>query len=109
MAPPAVRFFIPSIKKSELESTYTDMIAAIKYQFNWKVTDRRIVSLTYLHDRRKVTARVGEPEQFEHHYVVVAIFEAGNYLVVTRSPNGKPGPTIVVNTAEGSEVVDFVK
>ena len=108
MAPPAVRFFIPSVKKSELEASYAAMIAAIKYQFNWKATDRRIVSLTYLHDRRKVTARVGEPEQFEHHYIVVAIFEAGMYLVVTRSPNGKPGPTIVVNAAEVSEVVDFI-
>ena len=108
MAPPAVRFFIPSVKKSELESSYTDMIAAIKYQFNWKVSERRIQSLTYLHDRRKVVARVGEPEQFEHHYIVVAIFEAGMYLVVTRHPNGNPGPTIVVNTAEVSEVVDFL-
>jgi hypothetical protein len=84
------------------------MIAAIKYQFNWKATERRILSLSYLHDRRKVVARVGEREQFEHHFEVVAIFEAGMYLVVTRLPNGKPGPTIVVNTAEVTEVVDFL-
>jgi hypothetical protein len=84
------------------------MIAAIKYQFNWKATERRILSLSYTRDRRNIVARVGEREQFEHHFEVVGIFEAGMYLVVTRLPNGNPGPTIIVNTAEVTEVIDFL-
>jgi hypothetical protein len=103
-----VDFFIPRVKKSEQAAAYEAMIAAIKYQFNWRVNERRVMSMTYLHDRRTVVARVGEREQFEHHFEIVAIFEAAMYLVVTRLPNGNPGPTILVNNAEVTEVVDFL-
>lgn len=102
-----VAFFIPHVKKRDYETNYEAMIAAIKYQLNWPVTPRRISSLTYIHDNKMITAKVGERERLEHTYEIVAIMEASLYIIVTRNAAGEAGPTILVNDKEVAKITDF--
>jgi hypothetical protein len=102
-----IKFFIPHLRKPKYESAYDEMKAAIKYQMNWTVTNRRIESLTYVSNRRQLTARIGEFGKIESQYEVVAILEAALYIIVTITRHGEPGPSILVNTSDVISVQDF--
>ena len=82
-------------------------MAALKDQLGWKLTDRRIYSLHYLHDKKESFLQVGEVEPQERRYQVMAIFESNAYIVFTRTPDGYSGTTILVDKTEVIAAVDF--
>jgi hypothetical protein len=100
-------FFIPGMKRHQYEGAYESMKAVVKYQMGWTVKDRRIESLTYSSGKKTITAKVGEFGAIEHRHEVAAIMEASLYLIMTKTPAGEPGPTILVDPKEVLEVHDF--
>lgn len=102
-----MQFFIPQAKKAEYEVQYQAIIDALKDQFRWTINDRKIFSLSYLHDKKDYTVEVGRLEPLENRYETVAILESSTYLVFTRTKSGAPGVTILVNKDEAQSVVDF--
>lgn len=79
----------------------------LKEQLRWPITDRRIASLRYVHDKKVCTATVGQLENQNHRYEIVAIYESSLYIVYTRAPNGAAGVTILVAKEEVTDVEDF--
>ena len=55
-----MKFFVPAATKRTAEDEYQKISAAVKDQFGWKNSDRRIYSLKYVHDRKRYHAAVGE-------------------------------------------------
>ncbi len=102
-----IKFFVPRVKKADMEIAYQAMIASIVDQFKWTVLPRRIESIKYRRDRKVYTAKVGSMEMQEQYYEVVAIFEASVYIVVTRTAKGEVGPSILVGTDEVMQVNNF--
>ncbi len=85
------------------------MIDFLQEQLHWKITDRRIFRLGYIHDKKAYTAEVGQLEPLEHCYEIQAIFESNAYLVFTKAKSGGSGVTILVNRDEAQSVVEFDK
>lgn len=104
---PNINFFIPHTQTRNYEAAYESLKDAVTYQMGWKATDRRIESLTYTSNKKTLTARIGELEQIEHQYEVVAILEAALYVVVTKTKSGLAGPTYLVNTNDVVDIHDF--
>jgi hypothetical protein len=102
-----ISFFVPHTKRSQYEVAYDAMKAAVKYQMGWSVSDRRIESLTYTSNKKKVTARIGEQGQVEHQCEVAAILEGPLYIIVTIKKSGEQGPTVLVSTQDVIELHDF--
>jgi hypothetical protein len=102
-----MNFHIPHTRRSNYEAAYDAIKSAIKYQMGWSVSDRRIESLTYVSNRKKLTARVGEIGKIEHQFEVSAILEGPLYIVATTTKDGAPGPTILVDTKDVLEIQDF--
>jgi hypothetical protein len=100
-------FSIPHTKKSDYESAYETIKNGIKYQMGWTVSERRIESITYISNRRKLTATVGELGRIEHQHQVAAILEGPLYIIATISKSGLPGPLILVDTKDVLEIEDF--
>ena len=100
-------FHIPHTKRSQYEAAYEDIKSGIKYQMGWAVSSRRIESLTYVSNRRKLTARVGELGRVEHQHQVAAILEGPLYIIVTKAKNGAPGPMVLIDTKDVLEIQDF--
>jgi len=100
-------FSIPHTKKSQYESAYETIKSGIKYQMGWAVSDRRIESLIYVSNRRKLTATVGELGRVEHQHQVAAILEGPLYTIATITKTGLPGPLILVDTKDVLEIHDF--
>jgi len=73
-----VKFFIPHAKdKKEAEKVFQGIKKFTKKSVGWDATDRRIFSLTYLHDRKKYHSEVGKPDDRVNEEVV-AILESGS-------------------------------
>lgn len=98
---------MPQAEKGNTEANYQAIVAQIKDQLGWKLTERRIFSLHYLHDKKEFTVQVGELVPREHRFQVVAIFESNAYVVFTRTPEGYSGTTILVDKNEVIAAVDF--
>ncbi len=102
-----LRFFVPQAKRGDFEAVYQGIIAQVKDQLGWKISDRRIYSLRHLHDKREFLTEVGELEPHEHRYQVMAILESNAYIVFTRTTDGHSGTTILVDKTEALAVTDF--
>jgi hypothetical protein len=102
-----MKFFVPQAKPSEYEAAYGAIIATLKDQFGWKISDRRIASLHHIHDKREFRTEVGELDPHEHRYQVMAIFESNAYIVFTKTPDGFNGTTILVDKTEVLAASDF--
>src|SRR5689334_7653973 len=102
-----MKFFMPQAERSNTEASYQAILASLKSQLGWKITDRRIYSLHYLHDKKEHSLQVGELEPQERRYQVMAIFESNAYIVFTRTPDGYSGTTILVDKTEVLAAVDF--
>ena len=98
---------MPQADKGNTEATYQAIVAQVKDQLGWKLSERRIYSLHYLHDKKEYTVQVGELVPREHRFQVLAIFESNAYVVFTRTPDGYSGTTILVDKNEALGVVDF--
>jgi ABC-type phosphate/phosphonate transport system substrate-binding protein len=102
-----MKFFIPDTKPADTQEAYQGIAKLLKEQLRMPITDRRIYSLSYTHDKRKWRAVVGEREEQEDRYDIVAIFEAKPYIVFTRAQNGGQGLTIMVNPDEITAIEYF--
>lgn len=104
-----MKFFIPHTKKAETEGAYQGMAEALKNQFRMPIDERRIFSLSYINSRKKWHAQVGQMEEQEGRYKILAIFESKPYIVVTQAKNGDQGLTILVDKTEVTAVEEFDK
>ncbi|MDP4038419.1 MAG: hypothetical protein Q8P54_00400 [bacterium] len=102
-----MQFFIPHTPKTNQLATYQSIIDAIKYQLGCKITDRKIYSLRYTHDKKDYSAIVGQLEQIENRYKVLAIIEANLYVVFARAVRTHDILTILVNKDEVHTIEDF--
>ncbi len=100
-------FFVPQTKAGQAEAVYNDLAAQVKSQLRWAITERRIFSLAYTHDKKARSIAVGQQERQEHHYEVAAIFESNVFVAVTRGPKGGLGVMMLINKDEVTSVVDF--
>lgn len=102
-----MQFFIPGIAPAEAETVYQGFAKALKSQFRLPIHERRIRSLKYLNSKTRWHAAVGELEEQEGKYLIMAIFESKSYIVYTQAPDGTPGLIILVGRDEVTAVEDF--
>jgi hypothetical protein len=103
----AVKFFIPGIPDTQTETTYKSLYDAAKDQLRTPITDKRVFSLRYIHDKRAVNVVVGEAHPHHPNFVILAILESQPLIVVTQARNGQSGPTIMITNAEVTDMVEF--
>jgi hypothetical protein len=102
-----ITFFMPHTKANNYESAYELAKKAVIYQLGWPITERRIESLTYINNKKHVTAKVGDAGEYQHQYEAVAILESEKYIIVTKTIGGQPGPTILVDPNDVTKIEDF--
>jgi hypothetical protein len=102
-----MQFFIPHIAKLETDTAYQGIIKELESQFRLPILDHRIFSLSYTNSKKKWYAEVGQLEEQEGRYQIVAIFESKQFIVFTHTPEGKPGPIILVDKDEVTKVENF--
>jgi len=102
-----MQFFLPHVATLEAETAYQGIIKGLESQFRLPILDHRIFSLSYTNSKKKWYAEIGELEEQENRYQVVAILESKQFIVFTHTPDGKPGPIILVDKDEVTEVEDF--
>jgi len=100
-------FFIPQTHKAHQSAAYQTIIDGVKDQLGCKITDRRIYSLHYTHDKKNYSAVVGQLEEIEKHHKIIAILEANLYIVFTRAVRTRDILTILVNKDEVHTIEDF--
>lgn len=102
-----MQFFIPQVSRLDAPGVYRGIADLLKSQLRLPILERQIYSLSYTNSKKKWFAQVGELEQNEHRYEIVAIFESKQYIVYTRAKTGGAGPIILVDKAEVTAVEDF--
>jgi hypothetical protein len=107
MADLMMKFFVPGVSDAQAEVAYQALFEAAKDQLRTTITPKRIYSLRYLHDKRRLRAVVGEVHPEHPRYKILAILESQPYIVMTQGPDGKHGPTIMINSAEITEAIEF--
>jgi hypothetical protein len=102
-----MQFFIPNTKSHEAEDVYKSLADSLKSQFRLPILERRIFSLNYLNSKRRWRAEVGQMEEQEDRYEILAIFESKSYIVYARSKTTNDGLTIMVDKSEVTAIEDF--
>jgi len=102
-----MKFFIPHAKPGQCELEYQGIADALKRQFRLPIVERRIFSLKYTDGKNKYRVEVGQLEEQEDRYEILAIFECKCFMVVTRAANGSAGPTILVDKSKVTAIEDF--
>lgn len=102
-----MQFFVPQFPPGEHEVVYAQLLDAVKDQMRMPITGRRIHAIKYVHDKKTLTARVGERDPQQGRFEVLAIFESKPYVLATRTPNGGTGVMILVDSNEITEVEEF--
>jgi hypothetical protein len=102
-----MKFFVPQTEASEYETAYQGILRAVKDQMRMPITERRIFSISYVHDKKKFHADVGGLDPQQGRYEVLAILESKPHVIFTRAENGDPGLTMLVNSDEITDVEDF--
>jgi hypothetical protein len=102
-----IKFFIPHTDKVEAETVYQAVKKSLHSQLRLPILDRRIFSLSYINSKRRWHAEVGELEEQEGKYEILAIFESKEYIVFTRAKDGAAGPIILIAKSEVTAVVEF--
>ena len=103
-----MRFFIPSVSKSELEPVYLEMKRSLVDQLRFPIQERRIFKLTYANNKRTWRVEIGKSKPQESQYVAVAIFEASVFIVMNQTPSGGTGPIVLIDKTEVTEIEDFL-
>ncbi len=102
-----MKFFIPHVKPAAAEGIRATIVASLVDQFRLPINERRIVSLDYVNGKRNWRLAVGELDNQENRYEILAIFESKSYIVYTRAKNGGTGVTILVDKDEVTAVEYF--
>ena len=102
-----MKLFIPFAEDEEQAARVYDAIRKFAEESTgWQITDRKILSLSYVHDGKEYHAEVGKPEQVTGE-VVIAILESNTYLVCTPNRGVVRGIPILVGKHEVRSRVDF--
>ena len=102
-----MKFFIPHTPAAEADATYQKLAQLLRLQFRLPIVERRIFNLTYTNSKKEWFAEVGELEEQNGEYEIVAIFESKTYIIFTRAADGRDGVTIMVDKAEVTDVEEF--
>lgn len=102
-----MKFFVPFTKPGKAQEMWESIAKVLKTQFKIPISARRIYSLSYIHDKKPYHLQVGELDQQEQRFKVLAIFESKPYIVFTRAASGGPGPIILVSPDEVTAIEDF--
>ena len=102
-----MNFFVPGTPGAQAEVAYQLLIESAKEQLRTTITPKRIHSLSYVHDKHRLRVTVGDQHPEHHRFKVLAILESQPHIVMTQDPDGKPGPTIMVTTAEITAITEF--
>ena len=102
-----MKFFVPHAETKEKEETlYEGIKQFAKETLGWKVTDRRIFSIRYVHNGKEYYAEVGKTETAVHEEVF-AILESNAYLICTTNRGVFRGMPLLVGESDTYSVVDF--
>jgi hypothetical protein len=103
-----MKFFIPHAKdkKQELE-VYISIKKFAEETTNWKVGDKRIYHLSFLHHGREQEATVGEVFQLTGEEVIAILNSDGTYLVCTSNRGVARGTPILVGQHDTMDVDEF--
>ncbi len=103
-----MKFFIPHAKSGTQEALYGELAKQLKSQLGILLEEQRIFKVTYQRGKRKYAAEVGKFEEHEDHYEIIAIYKTPRlYIVATRTKDGEPGVSILVDKDEVLTVEDF--
>ena len=102
-----MKFFIPELEPTQYEEAYRNMRDAVHDQMRTTITERRIRSISYLHDKKRYVATVGETMPKQDRFEVMAIYESKPYVIFTRTKSGGQGVTILVNQDEITDIEEF--
>ena len=108
-----MKFFIPHAKSEEEETKVYEAIKEFaKTNTSWEIKERRIFSIEYTHDGKRIYAEVGKKENLIGEEVI-AILESGYlnvsvYLVCTPNRGVIRGMPILVGE-NAVYIVDFDK
>jgi hypothetical protein len=105
--PKPTRFFIPNSSKAETEAAYLEMKKALVDQLKMTVLERRIFKLSRTTGKRTWQFEVGGPKPQESQYIVMAIFESSVFIVMHQTPDGDPGPIVLIDKAEVLDTEEF--
>ena len=103
-----MKFFIPRTKPDAQEELYSSIAKQLKSQLGIVLEDDRIFRVTYQRGKKKYAAEVGQLEEHEDHYEIVAIYKTPRlYIVFTQTPEGGTGVSILIDKDEILIVEDF--
>lgn len=104
-----MQFFMPELTHDDRNIADIEIRKYLSSLLRCEITERKIFSLTYVHDKKNYHAEVGQREELENNYQIVAIYEANVYIVCTQDSQCKPSHTILVNKDEVTEIEEFSK
>ena len=103
----SIKFFIPVTKDAkEAEAIWEATKRFAEDMLGWEVSDRRIFSIAYRHERQDYYVEVGKPDPRVKE-VVIAILESKTYLVCTPNRGVVRSIPLLVNQGKVGEVIDF--
>jgi hypothetical protein len=102
-----MRFFVPTTSVSESEPAYLEMKRSLVDQLRFPIQERRIFRLNYTNSKRNWQIEVGKGKPQESQYIAVAIFEASVFIVLNQTTTGGPGPIVLIDKSEVTEIEDF--
>lgn len=105
-----MKFFVPQSEglKMTPEEIFKIIVKFAEQTMGWKVSDKRIYSISYNHKGRNYIATVGEKEVREGE-PVIAILESNTYLICTPNRGVLRGMPIMVGKEELLKIDYFNK
>jgi hypothetical protein len=102
-----MNFFIPRVGADRHQTTYDNITKIVKDQLGTVISERRVFSINYVHDKKKRRAEVGQLDPQMGRYEVAAIFESKPHIVFTRAIDGGKGLTMLVSSEEITDIEYF--
>ena len=102
-----MKFFVPEAEnETEALSVWKATRKFAEETLGWKVSERRIFSISYRHDGKKYYVEVGKPDP-RIREIVLVILESDTYLVCTPNRGVLRGMPILVGRNEAEKIRDF--
>ena len=105
-----MKFFIPAAKDKEQEEHVYDSIKNfLKKELGAIMSERRIYSLSYTHNGKRLYAEVGKKDEIEKDVVIAILYEDTRNLYHVCTPNRGVlrGMSILVGAHDVSSAIDF--
>jgi hypothetical protein len=102
-----MKFFVPAAKDAkQTEEVWGATKKFAEQNLGWEISDRRVLSIEYVHDGQNLWAEVGHQDPRTKEPVIV-ILESGTYLVCTPNRGVLRGMPMLVGHNEVRRVVYF--